>query len=502
MLPFSAGPRNCIGEVFARTEMQVHLMTVASRIRLRYVKRAPLEFEAGVNLRSRHELHDVAGNEELPLKAENRALPLAPAPSLATNRSYRNCSLACERQTRYAIVVTGRGLRGPEFEPGTLHRPWVLERVEWGRRSLNGIRGTRRALFVWTAADSTEDDFDFCDFKNVRESSPTIADGSKNRVETWDCQMQGHPASSLVSVIIPTLHRPTLLTRALASVFRQTWRELEVIVVVDGPDPETIAVLQTIDDPRLRVIVNPRSLTAAGARNAGMDHAKGEWIAFLDDDDEWAPEKLAKQMAYAADRGPVLITCLSRVVTPAASFVRPQVIYDNLQPIDEYLFDRRSPVAGQGFIQTSSYLLPRALCCSLRFRTDTPHDDWDYLLRLSKQQGVRVETVPEILVTLYVDDTRPSLSKSGTWLASLEWAERIRPLLTRRAYGGFCLGVVAPRAAKERAYRAAAPLLYQSFRHGSPRLWRVAAFLGEWLAPRGVLARVRQNVSLVRDMPR
>ena len=55
MLPFSAGPRNCIGEVFARTEMQVHLMMVASRIRLGYVKRAPLEFEAGVNLRSRHD---------------------------------------------------------------------------------------------------------------------------------------------------------------------------------------------------------------------------------------------------------------------------------------------------------------------------------------------------------------------------------------------------------------------------------------------------------------
>ena len=291
------------------------------------------------------------------------------------------------------------------------------------------------------------------------------------------------PAASLVSVIIPTLHRPTLLKRALASVFRQSWRELEAIVVVDGPDQDTIAVLQAMDDPRLRVIINPCSLTAAGARNAGVDHAKGEWIAFLDDDDEWLPEKLAKQMAYAADRGPALITCLSRVVTPASSFVRPQVIYDNLHPIDEYLFDRRSPFAGQGFIQTSSYLLPRGLCRSLRFRTDTPHDDWDYLLRLAKQQAVRVETVPEILVNLYADDARPSLSKGGTWLASLQWAERMRPMLTPRAYGGFCLGVVAPRAAKERAYRAAVPLLYHTFRHGSPRLWRVAAFLGEWLMP-------------------
>jgi hypothetical protein len=119
------------------------------------------------------------------------------------------------------------------------------------------------------------------------------------------------------------------------------------------------------------VIVNPRSLTAAGARNAGMDH----------------------------------ITC-GRINDAAG------------------VTTRRSPFAGHGFIQTSSYLLPRALGRGLRFRTDTPHDDWDYLLGLSKQEAVRVETAPEILVTLYAEDTRPSLSKSGTWLASLQWAER------------------------------------------------------------------------------
>jgi glycosyltransferase involved in cell wall biosynthesis len=262
-------------------------------------------------------------------------------------------------------------------------------------------------------------------------------DASIERAETTDDKVDEHSAPSLVSVIIPTLRRPTLLLRALASVFCQTWRELEVVVIVDGPDPDTIAILQTIDDPRLRVIVNAQSLTAAGARNAGMDHAKGEWIAFLDDDDEWLPEKLAKQLAYAADRSPALITCLNRVMTPNDSFVRPQVIYDNILPIDEYLFDRRSPFAGRGFIQTSSYLLPRALCRDLRFRTDNPHDDWDFLLRLSKQNAVRVETVPEILVKVYVEGARPSLSKSGTWLSSLEWPSGFGPCSRLAPIAGF-----------------------------------------------------------------
>ena len=175
------------------------------------------------------------------------------------------------------------------------------------------------------------------------------------------------PSSQLVSVIIPTLNRPALLKRALESVVRQTWRELEVIVVVDGPDPDTVAFLEASGDPRLHIIQNPRSLTAAGARNAGIELAKGEWIAFLDDDDEWMPEKLAKQLAYAEGRGPALLTCLSCVVTSGGSFVRPQVVYDNLLPIDEYLFDRPSPFAGCGFIQTSTYLLPRrsAATCDL-----------------------------------------------------------------------------------------------------------------------------------------
>ncbi len=293
-----------------------------------------------------------------------------------------------------------------------------------------------------------------------------------------------HPGRRTVSVIIPTLHRPVLLQRALASVLRQTWRDLEVIVVVDGPDPDTIAVLRTIDDPRLRVIANERPLTAAGARNAGLDRATGEWIAFLDDDDEWAPDKLDKQLAYAADCGPALITCQSRVLTPTASVVRPKVAYDNRLPIDDYLFDRPSPFEDPGFIQTSSYLLPRALCERIRFSTDTPHDDWDFLLRLSKQHGVRVETTPEILVTVHADDARPSLSRSGTWQGSLEWADRIRPLLTHRAYAGFCLSAVGARAARERAYSAALPILYRAFKSGVPRPWRVAAFCGLWFLPR------------------
>jgi cytochrome P450 len=55
MLAFSAGPRNCIGELLARIEMQIHLMTIAKQLRLRYVEKAPPELDAGVNLRSKYD---------------------------------------------------------------------------------------------------------------------------------------------------------------------------------------------------------------------------------------------------------------------------------------------------------------------------------------------------------------------------------------------------------------------------------------------------------------
>jgi glycosyltransferase involved in cell wall biosynthesis len=300
---------------------------------------------------------------------------------------------------------------------------------------------------------------------------------------------------TLVSVIIPTLNRPQLLLRAISSVLSQSYQNVELIVVVDGPDDATIRVLQQISDERLRIIVNPRSLTAAGARNVGVDHAKGEWIAFLDDDDEWLLNKIEKQLAFGLNRGKVLITTLSRVVTPSASVIQPKKIYDNLMPLDEYLFDRRSPFVPPGFVQTSSYLMPRSIFDSVRFSVDSPHDDWDFILRLSKQFGVRIETLQEVLVVVYSDERRQSLSNRGKWVTSLAWINEIRPIITKRAYGCFCMRVVGARAANEQAYRAFGLLLYQALRYGSPRPWQICVFVGSWLLPN---AGIRWLKALVR----
>ena len=113
----------------------------------------------------------------------------------------------------------------------------------------------------------------------------------------------------LVSVIIPAYNRPHMLKEAVASVVAQTLRDHEIIIVLNSATSETsIVARQLIDDPKIRVVEMARSKLPA-ARNFGMSHARGTWIAFLDDDDIWLPTKLEIQLAAAAETNADLVTC-------------------------------------------------------------------------------------------------------------------------------------------------------------------------------------------------
>ncbi len=98
----------------------------------------------------------------------------------------------------------------------------------------------------------------------------------------------------LVSIIIPTYNRIEPLKRALDSVFKQTVSDYEVIVVDDGSNDGTAEMLQTLY-PNVNYIFQ-QNKGVSSARNKGLEKAAGDWIAFLDSDDEWLPEKLQRQL--------------------------------------------------------------------------------------------------------------------------------------------------------------------------------------------------------------
>jgi glycosyltransferase involved in cell wall biosynthesis len=102
-----------------------------------------------------------------------------------------------------------------------------------------------------------------------------------------------------VSVVIPTRDRWHRLSRTLACVRRQQGVTLQIVVVDDGSADGTAERVRALGDARILVVRHERSLGLAGARNAGIRAATGDWIAFLDDDDLWSEAKLARQLRAA-----------------------------------------------------------------------------------------------------------------------------------------------------------------------------------------------------------
>jgi glycosyltransferase involved in cell wall biosynthesis len=101
---------------------------------------------------------------------------------------------------------------------------------------------------------------------------------------------------SMVSVVIPTYNRQDLIMEAIESVLNQVYEDFELIVVDNVSSDKTLNKLHGIKDPRVKIFVEPRR-GAAFARNTGIKHAQGQFLAFLDSDDLWLPEKLAVQVS-------------------------------------------------------------------------------------------------------------------------------------------------------------------------------------------------------------
>ena len=99
-----------------------------------------------------------------------------------------------------------------------------------------------------------------------------------------------------ISVIIPAYNCENSIERAIGSVLNQTCQDFELIIVDDGSKDGTRDKIRNVHDSRIHLILHKKNRGAAAARNTGMRYAQGKYVAWLDSDDEWLPEKLSFQM--------------------------------------------------------------------------------------------------------------------------------------------------------------------------------------------------------------
>jgi len=183
-----------------------------------------------------------------------------------------------------------------------------------------------------------------------------------------------------VSVIIPTHNRSALLPLTLHSVLRQREVDLEVVVVDDGSRDDTPEFLRRVDDPRVRALRHEAAQGVSAARNHGIEEARGRWVAFLDDDDLWAPEKLSLQLevlrssrrkwAYA---GTVEISKDARV-------------FDGRPPFSPQEVMREVATRNMVYAGSSNVIVDRNWLSRPAFDGTLHHSpDWDLWIRLARK---------------------------------------------------------------------------------------------------------------------
>jgi hypothetical protein len=234
-----------------------------------------------------------------------------------------------------------------------------------------------------------------------------------------------------ISVVVPVYNRERELPRALASIAAQTVPASEVIVVDDRSSDRTVEVACATEAPfELVVLRHARNAGASAARNTGMAAARGRLIAFLDSDDEWLPEKLARQLAEIERIGGDDLVLLSRVVVRGAlgDTVEPATIKRPEVGIADFLFRQR------GIVQLGTLLMPARFAETVRFEAGQQiNEDWEFCLSL-EEQGADIRMLEAPLMVWYDERRGDRLSLGAPPEDLLDWLQRHRHRLSPAAY--------------------------------------------------------------------
>lgn len=223
-----------------------------------------------------------------------------------------------------------------------------------------------------------------------------------------------------VSVIIATYNRASLLTRSVNSVLSQSYENIELIIVDDCSPDDTGRILAGFNDKRVRCIRLKKNIGQAAARNLGIREARSQLVAFQDDDDEWLPGKLSRQMAVMLNEKPdvgVVYTDMIRVFKDKSEkyFAAPSINGDRIvnRETGEYAVTNigiQSTVIKRECFDKVGYFNEKLLMC----------DDLDLFIRLSMQY--KFHHIKEPFVRYY--------ETGGISASTVTWARARRILLT------------------------------------------------------------------------
>lgn len=227
----------------------------------------------------------------------------------------------------------------------------------------------------------------------------------------------------MISVIITTYKRePSIISRALNSVLAQTYRDIEIIVVDDSPVDypsrkkveTTVKDCQKVNDIEISYIQHERNRGACAARNTGINYAKGEYIAFLDDDDEWLPEKLERQIQVMHSSDAALVYC-GRI---CKNDVSGRSVVENTKYYKGNVF---TLLLYSNFIGSTSFPLLKADCLKQVGGFDEKMQsaqDYDVWLRIAENN--QIDYVAEPLVIYHEHDGEQITSNPQKKISGLE----------------------------------------------------------------------------------
>ncbi len=298
----------------------------------------------------------------------------------------------------------------------------------------------------------------------------------------------------IVSVVMPTYNRADRMGPTIDSLRRQTLTDFECIIVDDGSrDADDLErMIAGLDDDRFRVIRTPNR-GASAARNTGIDAARGQYVALLDSDDQFLPEKLERSLAAIRAHGGdcLVFTQIAMDRGVGTNWIKPPRGPMPGERIDEYIFCAR------GWVPCSTVVLPAKVAREVRFDEALPStQDTDFAIRCAST-GMRFVYLAEPL-SIGDDVFDPKrVSKQPKYVPLLEWIDRMRGVhVSDRAYWAY-RGWHAARSAARARRAYGARLYFQSLVHGAypPKLALVVG--AQVLLPTTAYQRMADGIAYV-----